>query len=410
VTSTTVSTIISTLEEMTTTSTSTSLVQSLFGLVKVCHFYMLRHCCRHGADMHHNKNMDDSQDTTKTHDKPWVQNIIRSCLSVLTSVGHENCPVGEDILASMAVTSTDPSKIPILFPTGYDLILDLLYYNACEFSMRSCNYTVSKDDVCIKNEKIPSYDTCIFCLNILTNTIETMGEIAKTRILNYSLQEDRHARMTGRSRRNLHNQCAVEERMDSTNSENYDSFLRWLTNWIGNLIRVAFQSSTSADCNHIKGTTNVDGRRRTCNDADEREKKKKEDDVLSQKEVECLVLAGNGCILLTWLMKKPGMDQTHSQEQNNNHSYNVCSTSWNRDVCCIVIPELTQVVLLGIQDHNEINENAIDVVVKTLKAFLNYYVFSVGETSIVVVDPILKLVSDLEAMKEAKWIQELCKI
>jgi len=409
VTSTNVSTNISTVEETTTTSTSTSLVQSLLGLVKVSHLYMLKHGCSSGADMHHNINLDDTDDTTKKHDKPWVQNIIRSCLSVLTSLGHENCQVGKDILASMTVTSTDPPKLPMLYPTGYDLILDLLYYNACEFSMRSCHYTVSKDDVSIKKEKIPSYDTCIFCLNILTNTIETMGEIAKTRILNYSLQEDRHARMTGLSQHNLHNQCAVEEKMDSTSSENNDSFLRWLANWIGNLIRVAFQSSTSADSYHIKDNTSMEGRRRTCNDADEREKKK-EDDILSHKEVECLVLAGNGCILLTWLLKQPAMDQSHSQKHDNNHSYNVCGTSCNRDVCCIVIPELTQVVPQRIQDQNEKSENAIDVVVKTLKAFLNYYVFSVGESSIVVVDPILKLLYDLEAMKESKWIQELCKI
>jgi hypothetical protein len=298
-------------------------------------------------------------------------------MSVLTSLGHENRHVGEAILRDLraaTMSGDDTIKTASSFEpnvTSAD-ILDILYLNALILDS-TANRGNDDGNPATKAEKIP-YDICMYCLNVLTNTVETMAEHAKESIWKKTLMKQNCGFR--------HTEFFKKEKENETFETSTTPFLQWLTSWIARLIKEAFRSSF-LDRAVSKGHS-----------VDQNNHASSDEDLLSRKEEECLVMAGHGCILLAWLMKT-----NCSQETNNNSSNGGDNDFYSLLIRRFVIQELNQ--LVAITKHSDSNDDcAIDVMVRTLKAFINYYLYSVGEASIVVVAPIAQLISDLEAVKE----------
>ena len=109
---------------------------------------------------------------------------------------------------------------------------------------------------------------------------------------------------------------------------------------------------------------------------------------LTKEEEESLVLAGNGFIFLVWFMKLP----------QNADEISLCDS--NR-------------TSLDLMEHEQKNNNELAItrqqifslmpcskgklyISNTLKAFSNYYHYSIGELSFAVVAPVRKLIIELE--------------
>ena len=168
------------------------------------------------------------------------------------------------------------------------------------------------------------YDHTIFCLNILTNTVEMESDQAK-RVLD-----------------------AIVVAVDG--GAHQRSGLPWLAGWI--------VSRTSGFRESIMKGSFGSGP----SSAVDNELKTGEDDNL--------VTSGNGFVLLAYLMI--GDDFT---------SHKI------RDV---VLKELPV-------DHNGVS-GGIQFIVKVLKAFCNYYHYTVGDISVAVIAPVVKLISGLELL------------
>jgi hypothetical protein len=173
-----------------------------------------------------------------------------------------------------------------------------------------------------------------------------------------------------------------------------------------------------------------------------------EEDVLSHSEEESLVLAGNGFILLTLLMldKKKKNEKHPKPKQPASRSVSVSVNDDRvRQMRQVVLQEISAEAKLGTgvtgtapvpemtscpnrqspqseegagatgqntnspttatssvstQRHAYAYAPAFDLVSNTLKAFLNYYHFSVGALSVAVVAPVVKLLAKLEELKQ----------
>ena len=100
---------------------------------------------------------------------------------------------------------------------------------------------------------------------------------------------------------------------------------------------------------------------------------------LEKHEEDRLVAAGNGCVLLACLMKEP-------EEISE-------------------APESTNTIRNLILDQMPSNEDGTStgatLIINTLKAFCNFYQFSLGELSVAVVTPVKKLIEELEELQKS---------
>ena len=173
------------------------------------------------------------------------------------------------------------------------------------------------------------YDHTIFCLNILTNTVEMDPDRAKVMI----------------------GTIVVDEGFFSTKQSGKISGLSWLARWIVSTT-AGFRESV------MKGSfgTNV------VSSSIDNELKPGEDDNL--------VVSGNGFVLLAYLMIGDDLSSR----------------------------KIRDTILKEIPTDEEGVSGGIKFVVKVLKAFCNYYHFMVGDISVAVIAPVVKLISDLEML------------
>ena len=97
---------------------------------------------------------------------------------------------------------------------------------------------------------------------------------------------------------------------------------------------------------------------------------------LEHHEDEFLVQAGNGFILLAYFLI--GGNSTDSKPDS----------SLDKKICQEIMAEMP------IDDDGK--SRGVALIVNTLKAFCNFYRYSIGELSVAVIDPVLKLISKLE--------------
>ncbi|KAL3763796.1 hypothetical protein ACHAWU_001916 [Discostella pseudostelligera] len=237
-----------------------------------------------------------------------------AALKTLTSLTHENSVASGQMLASLSWESSGSTSsqdsTSTNHTTGVGIVFSYLFRTVSLMQTKQTHHKMM-------------YDHAIFCLNILTNTVEMDPDQAKR---------------------------VIEAIIVDVDGDDHQSGLSWLTRWIVSTTS-GFRESVMKGSFGSSASTN-----------DDNELKTGEDDNL--------VTAGNGFVLLAYLMIG---DDVSSRN--------------NRD---IILEELPI-------DQNRIS-GGIQFIVKVLKAFCNYYHYTVGDISVAVIAPVVKLITGLELL------------
>ena len=255
---------------------------------------------------------------------PLYFESITTALKTLTSMTHENEVACDQLTNSyswefpLPTSSQDNTSSNQI--TGLDIIFSYLFYIASSKQARSAH------------QQKMDYDNSIFCLNIITNTVEMAPDVTK--------------RMIGK--------IAIDEGCTSTKASTRSSGLSCLTQWVVSKT-LGFQDSV------MKGSFGS-----KASSAD--------DNALDLGEEENLVTSGNGFVLLAYLIVDDG---PHSGLSLNN---------------------IRDVILKELPFDSDGKSGGIYFMIKALKAFCNFYHYSVGDLSVAVIAPVIKLIAGLEKM------------
>ena len=262
---------------------------------------------------------------------PSIRDEILTSLKTLTSLTHENSVACEQLVRpykwdnSLPISMENAMVASDQTTTGVCIIFSYLLKVA---STKQGKASTRHDDERDKSSERYSYDTTIFCLNILTNVVEMVPHSAKHMIEHIAVNDV----------------CQVNA-------------IPWLTRWV--------VSTTSGFRKSImKGSFGSQGETEESAGGDE----------LKAGEEGNLVTAGNGFVLLAYLMLE---DESSSSS----------STSSIRDAVIKELPVDESGASGGIQ-----------YMIKTLKAFCNFYHYSVGDLSVAVIAPVVKLIAGLQKL------------
>jgi hypothetical protein len=185
-----------------------------------------------------------------------------------------------------------------------------------------------------------AYDMVIFCLNTLSNAV-------KAENLSMALTEYTIPVMSGIENSNLKGR---------TSSSKDELFLTWLSRWL-------FNETTSFRDAVMRGTFGKKASQDTSREMRNLEK----------HEEEHLITAGNGFILLACLMI-----QTHVEDQ-----------------------QLSAKIRKLILDELQVNKNGggLQLIKNTLKAFCNFYHYSLGDLSVAIVAPVGGIIAEVETLQ-----------
>jgi hypothetical protein len=153
-------------------------------------------------------------------------------------------------------------------------------------------------------------------------------------------------------------EITVVKSSSSLNKQKKTRWLKWLCRWLVSQTE-SFQDAIFGIGKHNKNTA-----------------KKHQDRELQKHEEDRLVAAGNGCVLLACMMKEP---EEISEEPE--------STNTIRQLIVDQLP------------RNEEGDAAYILIINTLKAFCNFYHFSLGDLSVAIVTPVKKLIGELQELE-----------
>ena len=192
------------------------------------------------------------------------------------------------------------------------------------------------------------YDVVIFCLNILTNVVEMAAfNGARKQIFDLMLP-------------------CVDGKVSSS--------LSWLASWL---------TGQTASYRDTVMKSFGDGGESKSLPADGADKPRD----LTKEEEENLVVAGNGFILLAYLMKADDEAKGVADE-----------------LTC----KIRRTILSEMPTDEEGRELGVTLMIKTLKAFCNFCSWSMGPLSVAVTTPVLKLIMDLEKMTPERVEASAC--
>ena len=237
-----------------------------------------------------------------------------AALKTLTSLTHENAVASGQMLDSLPwgsdVPTSSQDSISSIHTTGFEIVFRYLFRTVSLMQTRGVQQKMM-------------YDHTIFCLNILTNTVEMKPDQAKRVIEAIVVEVD----------------CGTQQRGIS-----------WLARWIVSMTS-GFRESVMKGSFGSNASATVDNE-------------------LKHGEDDNLVTSGNGFVLLAYLM--------------------IGDDFASREIRDIILKEMPidQVGVSG----------GIQFIVKVLKAFCNYYHYTVGDISVAVIAPVVKLISGLELL------------
>ena len=184
-----------------------------------------------------------------------------------------------------------------------------------------------------------AYDMVIFCLNTLSNAVK--AENLPTALAEYTVP------VTSRSDNSTGKGCT------STSNE---LFLTWLSRWLFNET-ISFRDAVMLGTFGEKAYQDISHEMRD----------------LEKHEEEHLITAGNGFILLACLMI-----------QSNVHDH-----------------QLSAKIRKLILDELQVNKNGggLQLIKNTLKAFCNFYHYSLGDLSVAIVAPVGGIIAEVETMQ-----------
>lgn len=285
-----------------------------------------------------------------------MSDIILSALRTLTSLTHENPLAAEQMLqtrklrwisSEVGAITNEPTKLSVEAETSCLTGIGIILYNLHRM------VTAQKEKTSNEKVKGPSdesrdkhcYDVVIFCLNILTNVVEMASfrgarrQIYESRLPNEGIEID---------------------------GQSSSSSLAWLASWLTD------QTTSYRDA-VMKGSFGDEGLSLSHGANEPRD--------LEKHEEEYLVTAGNGFILLAYLMKADDEVDAVGDE---------------------LTMSIRETILSQMPTDEEGRDIGITLMIKTLKAFCNFYHFSIGPLSVAIVTPVLKLIKDLENIQSMK--------
>jgi hypothetical protein len=250
-----------------------------------------------------------------------------SALRLLTSLTHENNVAGFQVCQQYRFLN--PSLSSDSYIRGVDLIFILLHQLASERRHNKNEECNPEIETLIKARAQHTYDSIIFCLNALTNTLETTSSLNMCKsLVNLELLN----------------------RSNSTNKKS-ENALSWLSSWVVDQtlpFRDAVIDSILPTSKATRG--------------------------LKSSEDEYLLTAGNGFVLLACFLR----EDAFTKHENP-----------GKDIT-------TKVRSLILENIPRNDGGKLVLAINTLKAFCNFYRYSLGELSVAVIDPVLKLVKFLE--------------
>jgi len=244
---------------------------------------------------------------------PIFSDIGLAALRTLTSLTHEN-PVASGQFYSLPIAKPLSVSTTSETPKGVEIILNLMY-QLVEGRSEQCS-----------SQHI--YDSIIFCLNSLTNVLESPSFPHVCKLL-------------------------LEMRLMSNEKQESVCALAWLSRWI------VSQTESFRDA----VMTGSPGKNDSMDSSGSRH--------LEHHEDEFLLTSGNGFILLSYLLV------AHPMAKKPDDSTRIRIKS-------LILNELPE------------NSNKLILVINTLKAFCNFYRYSIGDLSVAVIAPVLKLIAGLE--------------
>ena len=303
--------------------------------------------------------------------------MLSSSLRILTSLTHENYHAGLQLLSKVKLTRVYDGKISTSSESGFFIIFDAL--NKMVKARKDLNLPKSSNNKYLVNNEKCIYDAIIFCLNTLTNIAETptLLEIVQRDILsstvisNSDIEESNHKCKNG----NEKFYCG-----SSTTAIEEQAALQWLSGWLVDETE-SYREMIMGGCYGGKKNDT----KNKCTIHEERPLKKNEE--------ESLVIAGNGFVLLACLMKD---SQCNSIE---NPIYHDTKEQKRINGVGPLAFHIRHNVLSQMPKGNKIASGGINFMIKTLKAFLNFYHYSIGDLSVAVVEPVLKLIDQLTKLK-----------
>lgn len=140
-------------------------------------------------------------------------------------------------------------------------------------------------------------------------------------------------------------------------------WIRWLCHWLVEQTSDFREAILSIGKKSNNGTSSSQG----------------SDRELHQSEDDKLIAAGNGCVLLACLMKEP--EEVVEEDED--------------------FTERIRTVVLEEMPHDKGGKSVgVALIINTLKAFCNFYHFSLGELSLAIVGPVKKLIDHLAELKK----------
>lgn len=192
------------------------------------------------------------------------------------------------------------------------------------------------------------YDSTIFCLNTLANIIETPGarKILSEILVPFEVESNK----------------TKNKRQTKKKKKTKQLWLEWLCQWLIDQTK-GFRDSILSIGNK---------------DADSQHSQRE----LEKSEEEKLVAAGNGCVLLACLMSEPENLSEEPETTNRIRELILDQMSTTR------------------KDRSSKSGGGLTLIINTLKAFCNFYHFSLGELSVAVIAPVKKLIDQLAELQE----------
>eukprot|EP00559_Dactyliosolen_fragilissimus_P007139 CAMPEP_0184860320 /NCGR_PEP_ID=MMETSP0580-20130426/5228_1 /TAXON_ID=1118495 /ORGANISM="Dactyliosolen fragilissimus" /LENGTH=1729 /DNA_ID=CAMNT_0027357385 /DNA_START=146 /DNA_END=5332 /DNA_ORIENTATION=- len=300
---------------------------------------------------------EESNRKENCNDNSILNDIILSALRTLTSLTHESNIAGMQLVnkCNIEVQNVTVSlKDRLNGIVGViNLLLSLLTMRqklkTCSNRVRTGvdNEAETHTDSYIKQYENQYFDAIIFCLNILSNILESSSaKDARNIILNL---------------------CVNAEFCKSENKKE-EQALSLLTRWI------VSQTSTFREEVMSRNSSKED-EKRLVKDASEN---------LERHEHDSLVLAGNGFIFLACLMR-------HIMPANETEDELLTFMEHKK-----LTTEIRNLVLSEIPKDDLGCNMGTKLIINTLKAFCNYYSMSIGDLSVAIVTPVMILIKDLE--------------
>mmetsp|Transcript_1902 Transcript_1902/g.4132 ORF Transcript_1902/g.4132 Transcript_1902/m.4132 type:complete len:1580 (+) Transcript_1902:91-4830(+) len=269
---------------------------------------------------------------------PVADETLLAVLNTLTSLTHENPLACAQLISPHFLDFVSTKQCIIKHKNG--LIrktgLDIILTRLIRNSRSNTEIISGAEKF---NEK-SRYDSDILCLNILTNVVEMVPHPTKATIVGMTV---------------------TNEASDS--SDLNMSAVAWLSRWIVSKTS-GFRKSV------MKGTFGSAAVAKSSSASDIAESNDDYSELKAGEEGN-LVTAGNGFVLLSYLML-------------NDNSFS------SQTIQDIVIGELP------IDEDG--TSGGIQFMIKTMKAFCNFYHYSVGDLSVAVISPIIKLIAGLEKL------------